>query len=209
MPKVTEAHLEARRSQIVEAAAACFARRGFHQCTMNDICAEAQLSPGAVYRYFSSKEEIIQAMAEESRARIASLIENVKSQGGPPIRLLDQLADIFFAPLDDPGCRPDCAVDIEVWAEAVRNPAVGDVLVRIIETLREPFARIVRDAQERGDINPRLDADSAARLMISAYYGLLMQKALQPDVDVWHYVTAMKAMMGGFFWFGQKLERED
>jgi AcrR family transcriptional regulator len=55
MPKVTEAHLEARRQQILDAALACFSRRGFHQSTMQDICQEAELSPGAVYRYFRSK----------------------------------------------------------------------------------------------------------------------------------------------------------
>ena len=52
MPKVTEAHLEARRQQIVNAAFACFSLNGFHQSTMQDICQEAHLSPGAVYRHF-------------------------------------------------------------------------------------------------------------------------------------------------------------
>ena len=59
MPKVTQAHLEARRQQILDAAFGCFARQGFHQTTMQDICREAELSPGAVYRYFDSKEAII------------------------------------------------------------------------------------------------------------------------------------------------------
>ena len=81
MPKVTEAHLEARRHQILEAASSCFARRGFHQCTMHDICAEAQLSPGAVYRYFHSKEEIIEAMCEESARHNSALIEAAKERG--------------------------------------------------------------------------------------------------------------------------------
>src|SRR3989304_6177982 len=56
MPKVTEAHLEARRSQILDAAWTCFARKGYHQATMQDICQESGLSPGAIYRYFESKE---------------------------------------------------------------------------------------------------------------------------------------------------------
>ena len=53
MPKVTEAHLEARRQQILDAASACFSRQGFHQTTMQGICREVDLSPGAVYRYFA------------------------------------------------------------------------------------------------------------------------------------------------------------
>ena len=64
MPKVTEAHLEARRQQRLEAAESCFSRQGFHQTTMQANCGEAGLSPGAVYRYFSSEEEISAARGE-------------------------------------------------------------------------------------------------------------------------------------------------
>ena len=47
------------------AAIACFTRKGFHQTTMDDICEGAGLSPGAVYRYFASKDEIIQTTVRE------------------------------------------------------------------------------------------------------------------------------------------------
>ena len=61
MPKVTQAHIDARRKQIIEAAQACFSRQGFHQTSIQDICKEAELSPGAVYRYFPGKVQIIAA----------------------------------------------------------------------------------------------------------------------------------------------------
>ncbi len=61
MPKVTEEYLDTRRQQIMAAAYRCFAKKGFHQATMRDIYAEAGLSAGAIYHYFRSKEEIIEA----------------------------------------------------------------------------------------------------------------------------------------------------
>ncbi|HVK80674.1 MAG TPA: helix-turn-helix domain-containing protein, partial [Verrucomicrobiae bacterium] len=57
-----------RRRQIMDAAIVCFRRRGFHQASMQEICAEAGISAGALYRYFGSKADIIGAIAEESRA---------------------------------------------------------------------------------------------------------------------------------------------
>ncbi len=202
MPKVTEAHLEARRQQILEAASSCFARRGFHQCTMHDICGEAQLSPGAVYRYFSSKEEIIEAMAEDSRRRGEALAEAAREQGDT-IRVLDHLADAFFGMLDD---SEGCVLDIELWAEAARNPRMMQIFRRIVDSHRDSFAEIVRLAQERGDVNPRLDPEAVARVMMSFYEGLVLQRAVDPSVDVRRYVAVMKAMMSGFFWQGRKLE---
>jgi AcrR family transcriptional regulator len=50
MPKVSRAHLDARRRQILDAAAACFAQQGFHRTTMQDVVRRARLSPGAIYR---------------------------------------------------------------------------------------------------------------------------------------------------------------
>ena len=61
MPKVSQAHLDARRAQILEAALTCFARNGFHRTTMQEIVKQSRLSPGAIYNYFASKEQIIEA----------------------------------------------------------------------------------------------------------------------------------------------------
>jgi len=60
-----------RRDEILVAAQACFARAGFHQTSMQEICSEAQMSPGNLYRYFRSKEDIIAAIAERDRAETA------------------------------------------------------------------------------------------------------------------------------------------
>lgn len=53
---------EERRSQILDAAVAVFARLGFHQARMDDIVQEAGLSKGALYWYFKSKDEIVMAI---------------------------------------------------------------------------------------------------------------------------------------------------
>ena len=63
MPRVSEEHVTARREQILEAARACFRRNGLHNTSMQDRIHEAGLSVGAVYRYFKSKDEIINAIA--------------------------------------------------------------------------------------------------------------------------------------------------
>jgi len=49
-------------------------------------------------------------------------------------------------------------VHIELWAEALSNPRIKETVVRIDESIRDAFSRrIVREAQERGAINPGLD----------------------------------------------------
>jgi AcrR family transcriptional regulator len=207
MPKVTEAHLEARRQQILEAAAECFARKGFHRSTMHDICQMAELSPGAVYRYFRSKDEIIEAMEEQGRQHSAAIIDAVASERRSTLDVLQGLTDVFFGKLED---VRDCAVHIELWAEALSNPRIRDMVVRIDDSIRDAFVtKIVREAQRRGEINAQLDADAVARVMMAFWDGLVLQKTLDPQVDVWKYVGVMKAMMNGTFWQAREARRSD
>jgi AcrR family transcriptional regulator len=65
MPKISELRRESRREQILEAALACFSENGFHQTGMADIVRRSGMSHGAVYVYFSSKDDIIEALADD------------------------------------------------------------------------------------------------------------------------------------------------
>ncbi len=200
MPKVTEAHLEARRQQILSAAAACFSRSGFHRTTMRDIYQEAHLSPGAVYRYFQSKDEIIRAMADEELQRNVAIIQAISSQGDT-IQLLDELVHTFFQRLEE--CGPAaCNMSVEVWAEALRNPRVAEAVRRRIQTHLKLFSDIIPRAQRRGDIDPTLDPTAVARVMQALFHGLVIQKGLDPSVDIKAYAQVLRSLYRGTFWQG-------
>src|SRR3954462_1611376 len=66
MPRVTQAHLDARRQQILDAARARFATHGFARTSMTDLVEASGLSVGAIYRYFKGKDEIVAAICEQS-----------------------------------------------------------------------------------------------------------------------------------------------
>ena len=62
-----------RRAEILDAAERCFIRSGFHQASMQEICAEAKMSPGNLYRYFPSKE----AITDDPSLRTSTLLQSV------------------------------------------------------------------------------------------------------------------------------------
>src|ERR1700712_1467078 len=84
MPKVTDAHRESRREQILVAAWKCFSRKGFHSTSMADVIAEAGLSAGAVYLYFKSKDEIIVAVGTQVFGGIQGRLSEFAKQEPAP-----------------------------------------------------------------------------------------------------------------------------
>ena len=194
MPKVSQAHLDARRTQIVDAAIACFARDGFHRATMQDICREAQLSPGALYHYFSGKDEIVEAIAAERHYRESGFMELAEAAGGG-VAGLRALGRAFFRSLADPDERQRRRLGVQVWAEAIRNPAIHDIIMPGIDRPREAIAALVRESQERGELSGELDADSFARAMIALFQGFVLQQAWDERVDVEAYVATLEAIV--------------
>ena len=203
MPKVTEAHFEARRQQILGAAFACFARDGFHQTTMQNICREADLSPGAVYRYFDSKEAIIEASCEAEQQATATHFTAAR-QKGDTLQVLDELVSVYFIGIDRPESDSQIRLNLQVWVEALRNPQIKDTVHRCREDVVGHIEEIIRRAQERGEINPDLGSNAVARVLMSTYDGLVLQKSIEPDLDVGKYAEALKALYGGTFWQGDK-----
>lgn len=84
MARVSQEHLDARRRQILDGAARCFARNGFHGTSMQDVFKEVGLSAGAVYRYFPGKEDIIAAITKETFAVIRGAFEEASRMTPPP-----------------------------------------------------------------------------------------------------------------------------
>jgi AcrR family transcriptional regulator len=201
VPKVPTEYLELRRQQILDAAAACFARRGFHQTTMQDICTEAELSPGAVYRYFDSKEEIIEAACQAIQDVSLGATQAAMEQGSTQ-DVVDELLRLFFLELEDLLSPEHCALNVELISEAPRSEAVREMLQRKLDLIVEQFVDFVAKAQARGDINPDLAPEAVAHTMIGLFHGFITQKLIEPDLNVRGYGEVIRALFNGSFWQG-------
>jgi TetR/AcrR family transcriptional regulator, transcriptional repressor of aconitase len=135
MPKVSEDHLEARRRQILDAALTCFSRDGFHRTPMQAIFEESGLSPGAVYRYFKSKDDIVAAIASETLAGFAAAVRS-GPPGGPDVVLGRLLDAIDAVELRDQRLR----LALQVWGEAMFNPRIAGFVRDAIDVLQERIA---------------------------------------------------------------------
>jgi AcrR family transcriptional regulator len=194
MPKVTQEHALARRQQIIDAAYRCFARRGFHQTTMRDIYEEAELSPGAVYHYFESKHDIIAASFDFDYQRSLSLFDAAKASDDP-VSALNDLLSFLFDGLKGAAALGASRVNVQGWGEALVNPSLLETVRRVLNIYRDATTQIIRRAQAVGQIDRALDPAALANALISLYYGLELQLALEPELDADRYSAAVKALL--------------
>ncbi|MGH7337043.1 MAG: TetR/AcrR family transcriptional regulator [Myxococcota bacterium] len=180
-------YLARRRDEIAAAALRCFAREGFHRTTMQDIVAESGLSPGALYRYFAAKEELIAAIAARHHAAELSLLRDAAERGDVREALGD-LVRAFLTRLSDPGEQEWRRVTVQLWGEALRSPRV---MRMVREGLDEPLAALAKLLRRI----PGVDADATARLTASLFQGLVLQQAWDPKLDVAAYARAAESLI--------------
>jgi AcrR family transcriptional regulator len=183
MPKMSTAHLEARRAEILDAAETCFIRRGLHQATMHDICEESQLSPGAVYRYFDSKDDLIDAVAERRTQQEMQFIDEAKAQTSEAAEALTILGDRFWGQFLRPDFEHWARLDIEIWPETLRNPRHQARVREQRAMLRQALTEVCRLAIEQGTMRLEANPVAMANLLMALYRGLQLHKAIDPTVD--------------------------
>jgi len=156
------------RDRIVAAAMSCFARLGFHGASMQDICAEAGMSAGNLYRYFRSKEAIIAAIAEIERERNYQALA-LLDEHEDPVEGMKALARFFGSQVGDPVMAALCA---ETLAEAIRKPEIRAIFDTNIADAHRAIARALRRGIASGHVDPAIDVDMVVRLLMAMGDGL-------------------------------------
>lgn len=194
MPKISEEQVAARRQQIIDAAYRCFARKGFHQATMRDIYEEAELSPGAVYHYFDSKHAIIAASFDFDYQRSSDLFA-AAATSEDPLGALADLLGFLLQGLKGAAELGAGSVNVQGWGEALVNPALRQTMQHVLGIYRDATAQLISKAQAKGEIAREIDASAFANTLLSLYFGLELQLALDAQLDVDSYARTVKLLL--------------
>jgi AcrR family transcriptional regulator len=132
------------------------------------------MSPGNLYRYFRSKEDIIAAIAERDRAETAQQFAAV-GQGN----FFDGLAALAQHHLVERSLE-EVALCAEIMAESRRNPAVARIYQDMEADVRARFIGLLQRAAERGEVCRDLDLDGAVTVLFALADGLSWRRAVEP-----------------------------
>ncbi|MFC7621648.1 TetR/AcrR family transcriptional regulator [Microlunatus sp. GCM10028923] len=176
MPKVSQAHLDARRRQIIDAARTQFATRGFAGTSMTDLVEASGMSVGAIYRYFKGKDEIIAAIcAESSQALPAELTAASVAEFLERLRVLARTQD-------------HARLVAQIYAEAALSPRLAEVVQRQLDELRHAVAVLLPGRRTAR-------TQRIAEAFVALCQGYTQQLAVRGDLDPAPYTAALLAII--------------
>lgn len=191
MPKLKPDTQRARREHILDAALSCFARGGFHATTMQSICREAGISPGALYVYFDSKEALIAGLCERDRAEFAERFAKLATAPN----FLEALAAIGEHYLVDESAEKQRFV-VEMGVEATRNPHIAEIFMSVDKYCSDNFEALFQRLKDEGRIAPRVDIPTLAKVFNVLGDGMFWRRAIEPDANMSAVLPVMIEMIG-------------
>jgi AcrR family transcriptional regulator len=198
MPKLKPEEVERRKREILEAARRCFMRNGFHQTTTDEICQEASITPGGLYHYFGSKEEIISAVIEETARVAVTRWSSVTDGAGDARSALREIGAFFSRAMRDPNRDNATRFDIETWAETLRNEDLAQITRRSWLLRRQWVRDLIARGGEEGVYQPGVNPQGVADLMLAAQLGLRVSKLLRgEEFDLEAAVASLFLMYAG------------
>ncbi len=185
-----------RRSEILHAALACFASKGYDATTMDDIAAELPFSKGLLYYYFKSKRELFLALLQDWAATSVRTWEALlSSEDDPTTRLRKSAAFITQLLASSTGLA---RVEMEFWGQLGREQDVAAVFRDVFAQFRHQVTHLIQEGITAGQFRP-VEAEALSAALVGMYDGLVLQATVEPDAFDWEQVgeTVIDVLLKG------------
>jgi AcrR family transcriptional regulator len=170
-----------RRAQIIEAALACFTRKGYNNTTMDDIVAESGLSKGSLYWYFKGKDDLF---AEAVWSIFADVGEEVMAAMVAGTTASDQLRRIAQVTAGfSKAFEGYFGLILEFWSSSPSREKAGTMWMGMLEQYKDIVMATIEAGVKSGEFKP-IDAESLVWAMMAAYDGLAAYSVFKPDLDL-------------------------
>ena len=154
-----------RHEQILEAAAAVLAHKGYYGARVADIAARAKVADGTIYLYFRSKEEILVALFQMAMRRF---LDRARAELAPLKGAEARLRHIAHLHLDALGTHRDLAIVFQVeLRQSVK------FMERVSTTILADYFGLIRGVIRQGQAEGVLRNDLPEKLVTKCFFGML------------------------------------
>jgi AcrR family transcriptional regulator len=170
-----------RRAQIIQAALACFTRKGYNNTSMDDIVEESGMSKGSLYWYFKSKDDLFEAALMSFFTTFGEEAFTALEQSPTASAKLRALGDqmTYFVKAAEGLFN----LFLEFWASSAHRAEAGQLWGGLLKEFEGIIVGIIEEGVRQGEFKP-VDADQLVWAMMAAYDGLAAYVMLIPNLDI-------------------------
>ncbi|NLT34959.1 MAG: TetR/AcrR family transcriptional regulator [Gaiellales bacterium] len=199
MARVTQAHVDSRRTDILEAALRMFAQKGVVAATMQEVAGEAGISTGAIYRYFPGKDELLQAVFEEISERDKVSFMHAAGDISSPADALLNVGRVVTESLKLSSVQDETMLVLEEILAEHRGDGSRlrrrDVQQAHLATLEQ----LVRQAQEAGGLDREIDPWAFAVILLCCINGVrVLSLEMEDSIDMDEVFGALQSVLFRF-----------
>jgi AcrR family transcriptional regulator len=179
------------RDRILGAARQCFVRDGFDRATMQQVADEAGMSAGNLYRYFPSKDAVVEGLCAADMADLAASF-GALSTADDPMAALAALAQRHL--VEEP--VENAILNLEIWGEAVRSERIRHHVHGVERDIRGWLTAHLHEMQRRQVAVATLDVEAVVDHILTLADGIIVRRARDPGFDAARATAWMVEMVG-------------
>lgn len=188
---------EDTRSKILHTALELFSKNGYDATSVAEICQKAEVSKGAFYHHFPSKQDLFMALMAGWLGELDGMLQEATVHAANVPQAIENMAGVsgsIFEALD--GGFP---ILLEFWIQANRQPEIWKRAVEPYRSYLSYFAEVIQNGKIQDAFANDLDPELAARLLMGVAMGLLLQASFDPEGADWQEVTrsGIKLLLNG------------
>lgn len=166
---------EERQGEIIRVAVELAAEKGVDSVTTQDMADAMNLTQGAIFRHFATKDDIWIAVIVWVRERLMKVLDKAAADASDPLNAIERM---FFAHITFISKHP--AIPRLLFSELLhkKNSKLRQLIEGIISGYESKIADLLERAKSQSLVSAELDSQSAAVLYIGMIQGLVMQSSI-------------------------------
>jgi AcrR family transcriptional regulator len=187
---------EETHNHILEAATHLFSKTGYDATGVAEICQAAGVSKGAFYHHFPTKQAVFMELLNTYLKGIETGFTLMRQETGNVPQAIIQMAEMVGSLFQTADIH--LPIFLEFWTQANHDPHIWEAAIAPYRRYQSYFAEMIQEGIDEGSLMP-LDAQLAARVLVSLALGMLMQSLFDPQVTNWQTEArqSMELLMNG------------
>jgi AcrR family transcriptional regulator len=181
------------RNLILHHSLELFSLDGYDATSVAEICQQAEVSKGAFYHHFASKQDLFLALMTTWLNDVDGWFQSASDLAENVPEALENMAQITGGIFD--AMKGGFPILLEFWTQASRQPEIWERAVAPYRRYLDFFATIIETGKAESAFDQALDPEPTARILMAVAMGLLLQASFEPDGANWQEVTQVGIRM--------------